>query len=97
MPGDSSQFNLVDCFLGEDRLRQFGNHTAIEFRDNRVTYGELHAEVSRWARQLLDCVVNEGDRVALLLYDSPEFCCVLSCDRFNRGGLRSDQYLPASG
>jgi benzoate-CoA ligase family protein len=68
-----SQFNLVDYFLGEERLLQFGNHTAIEFCDNRITYSELRAEVDDWAQKLLRCGVNEGDGVALLLYDSPEF------------------------
>lgn len=67
MPDDHSQFNLVDYFLGQDRLHQSGNTSAIEIRNNRVTYNELRAEVSRWVGQLSNCGVNDGDRVALLL------------------------------
>ena len=79
MSGHPSQFNLVDYFLGEERLPQFAKSAAIEFRDNRITYGELRAEVDRWAQRLLDRGVNEGDRVGLLLYDSPEFlACFLA-------------------
>jgi benzoate-CoA ligase family protein len=79
MSGELSQFNLVDYFLGEDRLRQFGNHTAIEFRERRITYSELRLEVDHWAGRLLNCGMKEGDRVALLLYDSPEFiACFLA-------------------
>jgi len=79
MPDDPSQFNLTNYFLGTDRLSQFGKNTAIEFEDTRFTYGELRLQVDRWARRLENRGVNEGDRVALLLYDSPEFiACFLA-------------------
>jgi benzoate-CoA ligase len=68
-----SYFNLFDYFLGDERLSSIGNLTAIEFRGCRITYDELRREVDFWASQILACGVQEGDRVALLLYDSPEF------------------------
>jgi benzoate-CoA ligase family protein len=69
-------FNLFDYFLGEDRLATSGNRTAIEFRGARLTYDELRREVGFWAEHILACGIAEGDRVALLLYDSPEFIAV---------------------
>ena len=70
---DSSQFNLADYFVSGERLNQIGERAAIEFQDSRITYRELLNEVGRWEQQLLNCGISQGDRVALLLYDSPEF------------------------
>src|SRR6266404_447928 len=79
MSGHPSQFNLCDYFLGEDRLRQLNEKRAIEFRNSGLTYRELRDEVDRWLRRLTNCETKEGDRVALLLYDSPEFiACFLA-------------------
>jgi benzoate-CoA ligase family protein len=66
-------YNLFDYFLGDDRLRETGRRTAIEFRGGRITYDELRVEVDYWTERILDCGVTRGDRVAILLYDSPEF------------------------
>ena len=68
-----SYFNLFDYFLGDEKLSEIGNLTALEFRGGRITYDELRKEVDFWANQILSCGVVQGDRVALLLYDSPEF------------------------
>ncbi len=76
---DPSRFNLCDYFLGRERLSQVGDRTAIQFRNLRVTFNELRGEVDYWADQLVASGVSEGDRVALLLYDSPEFvACFLA-------------------
>jgi long-chain acyl-CoA synthetase len=66
-------FNLFDYFLGDDRLARFGRNTAIEFRGSRITYEELRVEVHYWTSLLMAGGLAQGDRVALLLYDSPEF------------------------
>jgi benzoate-CoA ligase len=74
-----SYFNLFDYFLGEDRLSTIGPQTAIEFRGSRISYSELRREVDYWTDQITSCGVKEGERVALLLYDSPEFiACFLA-------------------
>lgn len=73
MSVDSSQFNLADYFVSEERLNQIGDRAAIEFRGSRITYRELSNEIGSWTQRLLNCGISEGDRVALLLYDSPEF------------------------
>src|SRR5688572_22619768 len=72
-------FNIFDYFLGEERLSGIGHRTAIEFRGGRITYEELRREVDYWTEQILSCGIGEGERVALLLYDSPEFiACFLA-------------------
>jgi len=72
-------FNLYDYFLGDERLAETGHRTAIEFRGGKITYNELRVEVDYWSEQITACGVREGDRVALLLYDSPEFiACFLA-------------------
>lgn len=79
MAVDPTRFNLRDYFLGDEALHQTGNHKAIEFRERQITYLELRDEVDYWAHQILNRGVTKGDRVALLLYDSPEFiACFLA-------------------
>lgn len=96
MSVDASQFNLIEYFLGNDRLHQFGNRIAVEFRDNRVTYGELRAKVNQWARLIVNCGVNEGDRVALLLYDSTEFiACFFATVAVGAVCVPINTFLPA--
>lgn len=73
MPADAAQFNLPDYFVCEERLNQTGHRTAIEFRDSQLTYRELRHAIGGRAQHLLNCGINEGDRVGLMLYDSPEF------------------------
>jgi benzoate-CoA ligase family protein len=46
---------------------------AIRFDGRTITYGELRAETSTMAQVISSLGVASGDRVALLLHDSPEF------------------------
>jgi benzoate-CoA ligase family protein len=74
-----SIFNLCNYFLGKERLHQIGDRIAIQFQNVGITYNDLRGEVDYWADQLIIRGVAEGDRVALLLYDSPEFiACFLA-------------------
>jgi long-chain acyl-CoA synthetase len=57
-----------------------GNHArlqpdrpAIIIGDARITYGELHTLTNALANGLLDLGVRPGHRIAVLLYNSPEF------------------------
>ena len=96
MSVDSSHFNLIDYFLGDERLHQIGDRTAIEFRNNQITYQQLHNEANFWASQILDRGVTEGDRVALLLYDSPEFvACFLAAVSVGAICVPINTFLPA--
>ncbi|MFY9607140.1 MAG: benzoate-CoA ligase family protein [Blastocatellia bacterium] len=97
MSVDPSQFNLVQHFLGNERLHQIGDLIAVEFRDSRVTYSELRSKVDQWARLIVNRGVNEGDRVALLLYDSPEFiACFLATLSVGAVCVPINTFLPAS-
>ncbi|MEK6323224.1 MAG: benzoate-CoA ligase family protein [Acidobacteriota bacterium] len=97
MSVDSSQFNLLHYFLGQERLHQIGSRAALEFRGRRVTYSELRDEVDHWASRILSCGVNDGDRVALLLYDSPEFiACFLATVSVGAVCVPINTFLPAS-
>jgi benzoate-CoA ligase family protein len=47
--------------------------TAILFEQRQISYGELRADVLRMAQALRYLGVARGERIALLLHDSPEF------------------------
>ncbi len=68
-----SRFNLRDYFLGSERLLKIGNNAAIEYGGERITYDALGKLVRYYSDQLIEQGIAEGDRVALLLYDSPLF------------------------
>ncbi len=96
MSVDRSQFNLLEYFLGRGRLSQIGGRTAIEYRDRSITYREVRSEAGGWAQQLLNCGVGESDRVALLLYDSPEFINVfLATCSIGAVAVPINTFLPA--
>jgi benzoate-CoA ligase len=79
MSFEPTQFNLFDYFLGEQRLGKIGDQVAIEFRDQRITYNDLRDEIDYCASQLSSRGITSGDRVAILLYDSPAFiACFLA-------------------
>ncbi|HVG18456.1 MAG TPA: benzoate-CoA ligase family protein [Blastocatellia bacterium] len=91
-----SYFNLFDYFLGDERLAEIGRLTAIEFRGGRITYDELRREVDYWAGYIMACGVGEGDRVAMLLYDSPEFiACFLATVSIGAVCVPINTFLPA--
>ena len=46
---------------------------AIHFQGRNITYGELRTRTLRMAQALVSFGIKRGDRVALLLNDSPEF------------------------
>jgi benzoate-CoA ligase family protein len=96
MSVDPSQFNLIDYFLGAERLQLIGDRIAVEFRDSPVTYSALRCKVDQWARLIANCGVDEGDRVALLLYDSPEFiACFLATVSVGAVCVPVNTFLPA--
>src|SRR5215468_6506579 len=60
--------NLFDAIFANDH-----SATAIRCGHRVLTYGELRAETVRMAQAIISLGVVPGDRVALLLHDSPEF------------------------
>ncbi|HEU4506820.1 MAG TPA: AMP-binding protein, partial [Pyrinomonadaceae bacterium] len=60
--------NLFEAIFAHDPAS-----IAIHFGERRISYGELRAETLRMVQFVKSKDVNPGDRVALLLHDSPEF------------------------
>src|SRR6185369_17782062 len=60
--------NLFDAIFSNDH-----SAPAIRWGHRVLTYGELLAETIRMAQAILTLGAVRGDRVALLLHDSPEF------------------------
>ena len=46
---------------------------AIHYQGRDLTYGELRTRTVRMAHAIASLGITRGDRVALLLHDSPEF------------------------
>jgi benzoate-CoA ligase family protein len=72
-------FNIYDYLLSDERLSSIGESVAIEFRGRTFTHNQLRLEVLHWSGRMINAGVHQGDRVALYLYDSPEFiACFLA-------------------
>ncbi|MEU7145744.1 long-chain fatty acid--CoA ligase [Nocardia sp. NPDC046473] len=62
----------VAAILADSAARR-PNHPALVFEGRRIGYGELWAAARRYAAALREHGVQPGDRVALLLANSPRF------------------------
>lgn len=60
--------NLFDAIFMHDP-----SSPAIQFGRRRITYGDLRVETLRMAQVIRSLGARRGDRIALLLHDSPEF------------------------
>ncbi len=60
--------NLFEAIFAND-----ASAPAIRFGRRELTYGDLRAETVRMAQAIVSVGAVRGDRVALLLHDSPEF------------------------
>src|SRR5215213_6216539 len=60
-------------------FRNSPSSPAIRFDGRTITYGELRAETSTMAQVINSLGVASGDRVALLLHDSPQFIEAETC------------------
>jgi long-chain acyl-CoA synthetase len=57
----------------EQTAEKYGNKTALVMGDSRLTYAQLDEASNRMANALIGAGVGKGDRVAMLLANSPEF------------------------
>ena len=64
--------NLFEAIFAHD-LAAPAIHPAIHFAGREISYGELRSATLQMAAALTSLGVQRGDRVALLLHDSPEF------------------------
>ena len=72
--GVPATFNAASYFIDRHLAEGRGGKVAIEYGDERVSYGELEERVNRFGSALQRKYgVTIGERVALLLLDTPEF------------------------
>ena len=72
--GVPATFNAASYFIDRHLPEGRGGKTAIECGDERVSYAELHERVNRFGSALRrTCGARAGERIALLLLDTPEF------------------------
>jgi benzoate-CoA ligase len=65
--------NAFEHFLGKTALARHGARTALICGTQTLSYAELAAQVARAANALRTLGVSPGDRVLLLMRDTPEF------------------------
>jgi long-chain acyl-CoA synthetase len=65
---DRTLVDYLDALARENR-----NATALLFKGSRVSYGQLDRESTAFAAALWELGVRKGDRVAILLPNSPQF------------------------
>ncbi len=58
----------------EKQARERSNKTAILFKEERITFSELHTMSNQLANRLLNLGIKNGDRVVVLFQNCPEFC-----------------------
>ncbi|MBN2026387.1 MAG: AMP-binding protein, partial [Actinobacteria bacterium] len=59
--------------LLRSRAAEMDDRTALIYKDEPISYGELEARVNRFANALADLGVGRDDKVALMLNNCPEF------------------------
>ncbi len=59
--------------LIEDRVKKNGNKTFLRFKDQEVSYEEIHLLSNRCANAFRDLGINKGDKVSIMLPNCPEF------------------------
>jgi len=62
--------------LIEEAAKQYKGKTAVVMGDQRVSYAELDKASNKVANALIKMGVSKGDRVAMLLPNSPEFVII---------------------
>jgi long-chain acyl-CoA synthetase len=63
--------SVVDTF--DETTEKWKDKTAVIFYGRKVSYKELRDQVDRFATALHDLGIKKGDKVALLLLNSPQF------------------------
>lgn len=63
--------SVVDII--DETTDKFKDKTAVVFYGRKISYSELRDQIDRFATALCDLGVKKGDRVALLLLNSPQF------------------------
>ncbi len=86
------QFNAATVFLDRHLTEGRGAKTAIYHEGATYSYAQLTELANRIGNGLLDLGVEMEQRVALILFDSPQFAACFFWRDQNRGGSSSAQY-----
>ncbi|MGX9708481.1 benzoate-CoA ligase family protein [Laceyella tengchongensis] len=68
----SPQFNVASYFL-EKNLTNLADKTAIYYKDQKISYAELYANVRKMASLLKDLQIDWENRICIYLPDCPSF------------------------
>ncbi len=68
---DIPEESVVSAF--DTAVDKWQNKTALIFYGNKISYRQLRDHVDRFATALVNLGIRKGDRVALLLLNSPQF------------------------
>jgi len=68
-----AQHDRVLSGIIEDKARQYPDHVVFQFADYPITLGELNERINKVANGFLSLGVTHGDKVAIMLPNSPEF------------------------
>jgi long-chain acyl-CoA synthetase len=60
----------------EQSVKRYGEKTAVAMGDSRLSYAQLDEASNKVANALVGMGVSKGDRVAMLLSNSPEFVAI---------------------
>jgi crotonobetaine/carnitine-CoA ligase len=71
-----SQHDRVLTDIIEDKARQFPDHVVFQFRDDPITLEEFNTRINQAANGFLELGVKDGDKVAIMLPNNPEFLYV---------------------
>ncbi len=69
----SNAVNMAEAILGPSKARGQEQDIAIYYGDDTVTYGELNQRVNQAGNSFKELGLNKGDRVLLMVKDSPNF------------------------
>ena len=72
-PTIPESFNVAEYFVDRNLNEGRGDGTAIIFHDRKLSYADVAEQVRRASNALLAGGIAPGDRVMILLYDSPNF------------------------
>src|SRR5579862_7684536 len=67
------RFNLADYFVDRHLLEGRGDKIAIRCQDRRLTYAQIAEQVNRAGNGLRSLGIAPGERVLVIMPDSPEF------------------------
>ena len=77
--------------------RKYKNKTAIIFEEKKISYNSLNKTVSNLSASLFDIGVRKGDKIGLVLHNSPEFIyIILAAAKIGAAIVPLNTTLPAS-